>query len=260
MKPLLSVNNLSVAYVNADKIETAVDQVSFDIFPGDIVGFVGESGCGKSTLLQAIMRILPPPGIITEGQVLFKGDDILEFSGEQIRKMRWRQASMVFQSAMNALNPVMRIRDQFDDTLRAHGSVKPDERLAKIETLLKMVGIPQNRFDAYPHELSGGMRQRVGIALALVFEPELVIMDEPTTALDVIVQSEILDEIKSLQKQLGFAICFVSHDLPVVSQLCDTVNVFYAGQLVEHATIKDLLLNPQHEHTKALLRSISPLR
>ena len=258
MNALLSVQNLSVSYINADKNDVAVNKVSFDVMPGEIVGFVGESGCGKSTLLQAIMRILPPPGVICGGDVYFKGEDVLAYSAEQIRQMRWRQASMVFQSAMNSLNPVMRIKDQFDDTLYAHGVTDKDERMGRADVLLNMVGIPANRFNAYPHELSGGMRQRVGIALALIFEPELVIMDEPTTALDVIVQSEILQEIKALQKKLGFSICFVSHDLPVVAQICDKVNVFYQGELVEHAGIDELLTRPQHEHTKALLRSVRP--
>ncbi|MBL90563.1 MAG: sugar ABC transporter ATP-binding protein [Myxococcales bacterium] len=255
MNPLLKVENLSVCYVNEDEIKTAVDQVSFEIRPGEIVGFVGESGCGKSSLMKAIMRILPAPGFIAGGHVYFNGEDILAYSAAQMSALRWREASMVFQSAMNSLNPVMRISDQFHDTMIAHGETNGLERKQKIERLLSMVGLQERWRHAYPHELSGGMRQRVGIALALDFEPQLVVMDEPTTALDVIVQSEILTQIKQLQRDLGFAICFVSHDLPVVSQLCDRVNVFYEGHLVEEATVEDLIRSPQHAHTQDLLRS-----
>lgn len=258
MTHLLEVQDFCVSYINADGLKLAVDHVSFNIAPGEIVGFVGESGCGKTTLLQAIMRILPPPGFISGGSVLYKGEDMLSYSGDQIRALRWRQASMVFQSAMNSLNPVMRIDEQFFDTLQAHGITDKQERAERVAYLLQMVGIPTNRFKSFPHELSGGMRQRVGIALALLFEPELVIMDEPTTALDVIVQSEVLREIKTLQQKLGFSVCFVSHDLPVVAQICDRVNVFYEGCLVEQATTQKILAQPEHFHTQALLRSADP--
>ena len=255
MTPLLQVQDLSVAYVNAKQVDTAVERVSFDIYPGEIVGFVGESGCGKSTLLQAVMRILPPPGFISGGKVLFQGQDLLQLSIEEMAQHRWRKASMVFQSAMNSLNPVLTVAEQFDDTLAAHGVGDLAHRRARTEELLNLVGIPPARANAYPHELSGGMRQRVGIALALIFEPQLVVMDEPTTALDVLVQSEILQEIKKLQK-LGFAVCFVSHDLPVVAQFVrPRVNVFYAGHLVERSTTQNLLQKPQHPYTRALLRS-----
>ncbi len=234
---LLRVQDLCVDYVTPKGPVRAVDSVHLDLFHGEILGVAGESGCGKSTLAKAVTRILPAPAVIRRGQVLFEGRDILRMDEDELRSIRWTRISMVFQSAMDSLNPVRH----------------------RAGELLEMVGIPSNRLDSYAHQLSGGMRQRIGIALALCLEPSLVILDEPTTALDVIVEKEILQEIRHLQRELGFAVMFITHDLARMLEFSDRVAIFYAAQLVECAPVATLAREPKHPYTKALLGAFPSL-
>ena len=257
--PLLQIENVVIEYTLRDKQVRAVDGVSLDVHPGEIVGLAGESGCGKSTLAHAVMRILKPPGEITSGRIVFRGHDIVPLRGEQLRKFRWRNVSLVFQSAMNSLNPVMRVGDQFVDMLRAHERVNKREALLRAGELLELVGIDGGRVRAYPHELSGGMRQRVVIALALALNPELLVLDEPTTALDVVVQREILQQIEALQRDFGFAALFITHDLSLLVEFADRIAVMYAGDIVESAPSEQLFRSPQHPYTVGLMASFPPL-
>jgi len=257
--PLLSIRNFSVDYITDSGAVRAVDDVSLDLAPGEILGLAGESGSGKSTLAQAVMRILPPPAVISGGTVLFEGRNVLEMDESELRRMRWQRMSMVFQSAMDALNPVITVGEQIVDTLRVHGDLSPREARTRAEELLEMVGIPASRIDGHAHQLSGGMRQRVGIALALALEPSLVILDEPTTALDVIVEREILDEIRALRDRLGFAVLFITHDLARMLEVSDRVAVFYAAKLAEIGPCRELRRAPRHPYTQGLLGAFPSL-
>jgi peptide/nickel transport system ATP-binding protein len=257
--PVLEVENLVVEYATRTRTTRAVDGVSLAIGPGEILGLAGESGCGKSTLGNAIMQLLRPPARIASGRVLFRGSDLISLSDEQLRRHRWRNVSMVFQSAMNALNPVMRTGNQFVDMMRAHERVSKRDALGRAGELLELVGIDKRRLRAYPHELSGGMRQRVIIAMALALEPDLVIMDEPTTALDVVVQREILQQVRELQAELGFAVLFVTHDLSLLLELAHRVAIMYAGEVVEVAPAAALRDGARHPYTTGLLSSFPPL-
>jgi peptide/nickel transport system ATP-binding protein len=257
--PVVELESLVVDYVTRSRTIRAVDGVSLSIGAGEIVGLAGESGCGKSTLGNAVMQILRPPAQVTSGRVLFNGENVVERRREELRKFRWRNVSMVFQSAMNALNPVMRTGDQFIDMIRAHERVSKHEALARAGDLLELVGIDRRRLRSYPHELSGGMRQRVVIAMALALRPELVIMDEPTTALDVVVQREILQQIRELQTELGFAVLFITHDLSLLLELAHRVAIMYAGEIVEQASAARLRDDPRHPYTVGLLGSFPPL-
>jgi peptide/nickel transport system ATP-binding protein len=257
--PVVALENLVVDYVSRTRTTRAVDGVSLSIGPGEIVGLAGESGCGKSTLGNAIMQVLRPPAQITGGRVLFNGTDVVGLKREELRKFRWRNVSMVFQSAMNALNPVMRVGDQFVDMMRAHERVSKSEALSRAGELLELVGIDRRRLRAYPHELSGGMRQRVVIGMALALRPELVIMDEPTTALDVVVQREILQQVRELQSEIGFAVLFITHDLSLLLELANRVAIMYAGEIVEEAPAARLRDEPRHPYTIGLLSSFPPL-
>jgi peptide/nickel transport system ATP-binding protein len=257
--PVVALENLVVDYVTRTRTIRAVDGVSLSIAAGEIVGLAGESGCGKSTLGNALMQVLRPPAQVTGGRVLFEGKDVVGRSREELRRFRWRNVSMVFQSAMNALNPVMRVGDQFVDMMRAHERVSKSESLARAGDLLELVGIDRRRLRSYPHELSGGMRQRVVIAMALALRPELVIMDEPTTALDVVVQREILQQIRELQVELGFAVLFITHDLSLLLELAHRVAIMYAGEIVEEAPAATLRSDPRHPYTVGLLRAFPPL-
>ena len=244
----------------------AVDRVSLDLHAGEVVGLVGESGSGKSTLAYGATRLLRAPAVITGGSVRYQGrrmqspTDILELTADQLTSLRWREISIVFQSAMNALNPVLTISDQLTDVIRAHLKLHRAAAVAKAAGLLDLVGIPRNRLRSYPHELSGGMRQRVMIAMALATDPEVVIMDEPTTALDVVVQREILGQILELKETLGFAILFITHDLSLLLELADRIAVMYAGQLMEVGSAAEIQHEPSHPYTKRLLRSFPSLR
>jgi peptide/nickel transport system ATP-binding protein len=237
----------------------AIDGVDLAIRAGEIVGLAGESGCGKSTTGNAILQLLRPPARVAGGRVLFRGEDLVGRREEELRRYRWRNVSMVFQSAMNSLNPVMRVGDQFVDMMRAHERVDRRRALARAGELLAMVGIEPARVRAYPHELSGGMRQRVVIAMALALDPELVVMDEPTTALDVVVQREILQQVEALKRELGFAVLFITHDLSLLLEFADRIAIMYAGELVETAPAARLLASPLHPYTVGLLQSFPPL-
>jgi peptide/nickel transport system ATP-binding protein len=237
----------------------AVDHVSLKIRAGEIVGLAGESGCGKSTTGNAIMQILRPPAKVTSGRILFRGEDLIGKNTEELRQFRWRNVSMVFQSAMNALNPVMRVGNQFVDMMQAHERIDRGTALARSGELLERVGIDRRRVRSYPHELSGGMRQRVVIAMALALSPEIVIMDEPTTALDVVTQREILEELMELRDRLGFAVLFITHDLSLLIEIADSIAVMYAGRLVERAEATALFRAPRHPYSLGLLRSFPGL-
>src|SRR5262245_15316249 len=258
-EPLLEIQDIVIEYVLRDKRVRAVDGVSLDIHPGEIVGLAGESGCGKSTLAHAVTRILKPPGEISSGRIVFRGQDIVPMRGEQLRKFRWRNVSLVFQSAMSSLNPVTRVGDQFVDMLQAHERVNKRQALLRAGELLELVGIDRNRVRAYPHELSGGMRQRVGIALALALNPELLILDEPTTALDVVVQREILQQVQAVKNDFGFAVLFITHDLSLLLEFADRIAIMYAGEIVELADARRLYAAPQHPYTRGLMQSFPPL-
>jgi peptide/nickel transport system ATP-binding protein len=257
--PLIRIEDLKVEYLSGRGPVRAVDGVSLAIRPGEVVGLAGESGSGKSTIAQAILRILQPPAIITNGRVEFNGRDILSMNDEQLKEFRWRDVSMVFQSAMNALNPVTTIGDQITDAIRAHTKLGKQEARQRAAEMLDIVGIEKARIDSYPHELSGGMRQRAVIAIALVLNPPLMIMDEPTTALDVVVQKEIMYQISELKQRLGFSILFITHDLSLLVEISDRIAIMYAGQIVEMAPARTLFENPLHPYTQGLMSSFPSL-
>jgi peptide/nickel transport system ATP-binding protein len=252
---LLELQQLTVEYGSA----RAVDGVDLAIHESEILGLAGESGCGKTTVANAVMQILRPPGRIAGGSILFRGEELVGRSAEELRRFRWRNVSMVFQSAMNALNPVMRVGDQFVDAMRAHERIDRGRALAQAAELLDLVGIDRSRLRSYPHELSGGMRQRVIIAIALALKPELIIMDEPTTALDVVVQREILQQVEALKRDFGFAVLFITHDLSLLLEFADRIAIMYAGEIVERAPAERLATNPEHPYTQGLLESFPPL-
>jgi peptide/nickel transport system ATP-binding protein len=262
---ILRVEHVSVEYA-ARRPVRAVRDVSFELRRGEVLGIAGESGCGKSTLAYALARLLRPPAMLTGGSILFTtadGDvvDVLALAGEELRRFRWRKVSMVFQSAMNALNPVTSIGSQFGDIFAAHRpGMDGAARTRRARELLDMVGIDPGRIRGFPHELSGGMRQRVVIAMALALEPDLVIMDEPTTALDVVVQREILDEIERLREEFGFSVIFITHDLSLLLEVSDWLAVMYAGQIVEYAPTAVVAAAPAHPYTRGLLGSFPDMR
>lgn len=245
---------MRVVYLTTRGPVKAVDGVSFAIHRGEVVGLAGESGSGKSTIAHAILRILHPPALITGGKALFEGRDILEMNDSELGQFRWSKISIVFQSAMNALNPVMKIRDQLLDTMLQHGLSK-SEANERVVTLFDLVGIEPQRLDAYPHQLSGGMRQRAVIAIALALNPPMLIMDEPTTALDVVVQKDILQQIATLREKLGFSILFITHDLSLLVEISTRIAIMYAGEIVEQAPARDLFDNPLHPYTLGLMNS-----
>ena len=251
---LLDIRDLKVNYLTTDGVVKAVDGVSFTIQPGEVVGLAGESGSGKSTIAHAILRILHPPALITGGQVLFEGLDILKMGETELEQFRWKKISIVFQSAMNALNPVMKIRDQITDVMLHHGLSKAEAGQRAVE-LFDLVGIEPARLNSYPHQLSGGMRQRVVIAIALSLNPPLLILDEPTTALDVVVQKDILEQITLLRQKLGFSILFITHDLSLLVEISTHISIMYAGEIVEKAPARELFENPQHPYTLGLINS-----
>jgi len=256
---LLEIRRLVVEYGAGERPARAVDGVDLAIGEGEIVGLAGESGCGKTTVANAVMQLLRPPARIVGGSILFEGEDLVGKSAEQLRRYRWRNVSMVLQSAMNALNPVMRVGDQFVDAMRAHERIDRRRALLRAGELLELVGIDRRRARSYPHELSGGMRQRVIIAMALALNPQLIVMDEPTTALDVVVQREILQQVEALKREFGFAVLFITHDLSLLLEFADRIAIMYAGEIVEAAPAERLAASPQHPYTQGLLASFPPL-
>lgn len=259
-EPLLQVRDLCVDYITERGPVRAVDSLSLDVRRGEVMGLAGESGSGKSTLAQALLRILPPPAVISRGTVRFEGRDLMALDEGGLRGLRWTRMSMVFQSAMDSLNPVITVGEQIEDVILTHtGATRADARRRAAE-LLTMVDIDHQRLDAYAHQLSGGMRQRVAIALALALEPGLLILDEPTTALDVVLEKEILQQIRSLQARLGFAVLFISHDLARMLQFSDRVAVFYAARLVELGPAASIARAPRHPYTQGLLRAFPRIR
>jgi len=252
---VLDVRNLSVDYMTSRGAVRAVDSVSLEVAKGEFLGIVGESGCGKSTLLFAIARLLSPPAEIASGSVLFKGRDMVTLGETELRHIRWHDYSVVMQSAMNALNPVMTIGAQLKDAIEAHDNMPAQRVRARSEEVMRLVGIDPLHLKSYPHQLSGGMRQRAMIAMALVFTPELVIMDEPTSALDVVAQRSLMLQIKELQRRIGFAAVFVTHDMSLVSHFSDRLAVMYAGQVVEIGATRMMFEDPKHPYTKGLMQS-----
>ncbi|GEA51247.1 peptide ABC transporter ATP-binding protein [Vibrio inusitatus NBRC 102082] len=254
-QPLLEINNLCVDYVSPNGVARAVNNVSLEIKPGETLGIAGESGCGKSTLAFAIARLHKAPALISEGEILYKGTDILKMNDKALREFRWNETSVVFQSAMNSLNPVISIGEQLTDVILAHKKVTLKQAREKAVELLKIVGIHGDRLSSFPHQLSGGMRQRVVIAIALALEPKLIIMDEPTTALDVVVEREILNELYDLKTKFGFSILFISHDLSLMGEIADRIGVMYAGNLIEIGDAEKVFRDPVHPYTKGLVSS-----
>jgi len=259
-EPLLEVFDLVVDYPTDTADVRAVDHVSFTVGQGEFLGIVGESGCGKTTLLFGVAQLLSPPGQVVAGQVVFRGQDMVRLTEDELRHMRWRDYSVVMQSAMNALNPMKSIGAQFKDTLQAHGSPSDDEIRQRSAEVLNLVGIDPVHLKSYPHQLSGGMRQRAMIAMALLFTPQLVIMDEPTSALDVVAQRSLMNKIKELQLSLGFAVIFVTHDMSVVSRYSDRVIVMYAGQVAEVARTETIFDQPLHPYTRGLMSAFPSIR
>ncbi len=262
MDPLLHVTDLRTQFFTQDGVVKAVDGVTFDLFPGETLGVVGESGSGKSITAMSLMRLIPsPPGKIVSGEIIYKGDNVLDMSDEEVRHVRGNEIAMIFQDPMTSLNPVLSIRRQLGEGLQLHlGMNKTQARERSIE-LLRMVGIPnaEERIDQYPHQFSGGMRQRVMIAMALSCNPSLLIADEPTTALDVTIQAQILDLIRNLQTEHNTALMLITHDLGVVAGMSDRIQVMYAGHIVESAEAGELFANPRHPYTVGLLNSIPRL-
>jgi peptide/nickel transport system ATP-binding protein/oligopeptide transport system ATP-binding protein len=261
--PLLEVTNLRTYFKTENGVARAVDGVSFHVNRGEVLGIVGESGSGKSVTSLSIMQLIPqPPGEIMEGSsIKLRGEELVGASEKRIRELRGNDMAMIFQEPMTSLNPVFTIGDQIIEALRLHrGMKKKEARLEAIESL-RIVGIPnpEERVDAYPHQLSGGQRQRVMIAMALSCQPHLLIADEPTTALDVTIQAQILDLLAELRQRLGMAIILITHDLGVVAEVCDRVIVMYAGQVVEHGTVDQIFNDPRHPYTEGLLRAIPRL-
>jgi peptide/nickel transport system ATP-binding protein len=254
---LLDVRNLSVDYVSPGQPPAhALEEVTFTLREGEMLGVVGESGCGKSTLMLSLMRLLGPAGRIVNGQVIFREQDLLDLTEAEMAHVRWKNISMIFQGAMNALNPVRQIGDQIAEAIRQHYPVTEkavvDERVSE---LLDLVGILPSRKSQYPHQFSGGMRQRAMIAMALACTPQVVIADEPTTALDVMIQAQILELLGRLRDKLGLAVLFVTHDLGIVAEVCDTVLVMYGGVVAEYGDVDTIFNHPQHPYTQELLKA-----
>ncbi len=266
MNEVLEIRNLTVHYGLGTRGVRAVRDVSLTLHRGEVLGLAGESGSGKSTLAYGVTRLLPPPGVITGGQVIYHPQDgepfdVLKLTDRQLRAFRWARTAIVFQGAMNSLNPVHTVAAQLTDALNAH---EPDltrsEKAARVREVLDLVGISAERLGSYPHQLSGGMRQRVMIAMALVLRPEVVIMDEPTTALDVVMQRQILSQLVVLREQMGFSVVFITHDLSLLVEFSDRIAIMYGGRIVEQGPARDLYSDPLHPYSAGLLGSFPPLR
>ncbi|ASJ13622.1 ABC transporter ATP-binding protein [Thermococcus radiotolerans] len=254
---LLEVKNLSIYYYTLAGVVKGAENVTFNIDRGEWVTFVGESGSGKSTVAHAIMNIVPSPGKIVSGEVIFEGKDLLKIGKEELRKIRGKDISMIFQDPMTSLDPLRKVGDQMVEVMTVHG-VPEDEARERAKELLEKVNLPPDRLDYYPHQLSGGQRQRISIAMAMAFNPKLLIADEPTTALDVIVQDSIMDLIDALKAE-GTSIYFVTHDISLAAERSDKIAVMYAGKLVEFGTVEQIVENPLHPYTKALIEAVPDL-
>ena len=257
-KPLLEVKRLKTYFYTEDGVVRAVDGVSFEVYPGEVLGLVGESGCGKSVTSLSIMRLISKPGRIDEGEILLDGEDLLKLPEEEMIKVRGNRISMIFQQPQTALNPVFKVGDQLAEVLDVHQDLGKEAGWKRAVALLKMVGVPdpERRAEAYPHELSGGMAQRVMIAMALACVPELLIADEPTTALDVTIQAQILDLMRDLRREMGTSVILITHDLGVVAEMAERVAVMYAGEIVEQTDVNTLFDQPLHPYTQGLIGSI----
>jgi peptide/nickel transport system ATP-binding protein len=258
--PILAVRDLTVEYALERGAVRAVSDVSLDLAPGEFIGVVGESGCGKSTLLFAIAQLLAQPAAITGGSVTFRGSSMVGLTDSQLAAVRWKELSVVMQSAMNALNPVKSIGAQFRDAMRAHGAGSGQQVAERSAEVLRMVGIDPLHLRSYPHQLSGGMRQRAMIAMAMLFTPDLVIMDEPTSALDVVAQRSLMVQIKELQRQFGFAVIFVTHDMSLVSHFSDRLMVMYAGQVAEFGATRQVFDSPLHPYSIGLMEAFPSIK
>ena len=258
MSSLLDVRDLQTQFRTRAGLVRAVDGVSFTLEPGGSLGIVGESGSGKTVTSLSIMRLVEPPGFIAGGRISFRGRDMVDMSEREIRDIRGREIGLVFQDPMTSLNPVYRVGDQVAEAMQAHGEHKRGAAMERAVALFRMLGIPDpaRRVHEYPHQLSGGMRQRVMIAMALINEPELLILDEPTTALDVTIQAQILDLVRGLRQRLNTAVLLITHDIGVVEEICEQVLVMYGGRVMEHGTVEQVTANPKHPYTKGLLGSI----
>jgi len=250
---LLRIENLKTYFETKKGYVKAVDDVSFSLNYGESIGLIGESGCGKTTIALSITKLLPNEGRIIGGKILFEGENILELNDEEIRKKRWKDTSIIFQGAMNALNPVIKVGDQIAEAIVFHEGVSKDKGLKRVKELFELVEMKSNRINEYPHEFSGGMKQRVMIAMALACNPKLVIGDEPTTGLDVMVQSQILNLLDKLRKEFNMGFIFITHDLSIISETCDRVAVMYAGKVVEIGRVENILNKAIHPYTKKLL-------
>ena len=259
-RALIEVRNLTVDYVGEHSIARAVNGIDFDIREGEAFGLAGESGCGKSTVAFALARLTRLPGLVSGGEIRLNGEDVLKFDKARLKAYRWNEVSFAFQSAMNALNPVITVSEQIMDVIETHQPElgKSGARARAVE-LFELVGIPPGRLDDFPHQFSGGMRQRICIAIALALQPRLIIMDEPTTALDVVVQRDIIEQIVELKARMGFSVLFITHDLGLMIEFCDRIGVMYSGELVEVAPAEAILTQPQHPYTRALGNSFPPL-
>ena len=262
MAPLLEVKDLKTYFFTMDGVVKAVDGVSYDLEEGETLGLVGESGCGKSVSALSVMRLIPdPPGKIVNGEIMLDGEDILKLGMEDMREVRGAKIAMVFQEPMTSLNPVLTVERQITETLQLHMGMSKQESRRESVNLLARVGIPdpEGRIKQYPHQFSGGMRQRVMIAMALSCNPRLIIADEPTTALDVTIQAQILDLMKSLTTEFGVALIIITHNLGVVARYADRVNIMYAGKVIERGSAHEIYANPRHPYTLGLLRSVPRL-
>ncbi|GIV66462.1 MAG: ABC transporter ATP-binding protein [Chloroflexota bacterium] len=257
-KPVLSVRNLKTHFFTEDGVVKAVDGVDFDLYPGEILGLVGESGCGKSVTSLSILRLVGVPGKIVDGEIWFEGKNLLALPESEMVEMRGNRLSMIFQQPQTSLNPVYKIGDQVAEVFIIHKHLPKKDAWEKTIELLQLVGIPdaEKKAHAFPHEMSGGQAQRVMIAMALAMNPTLLIADEPTTALDVTIQAQIMDLILELREKMGTSVILITHDLGVIAEMADRVAVMYAGQIVEQATVQDLFANPKHPYTKGLMGSI----
>ncbi|SOH94305.1 oligopeptide/dipeptide ABC transporter, ATP-binding protein, C-terminal domain-containing protein [Monaibacterium marinum] len=256
---LLSVKDLKIQYKTRTGIVHAVDGISFDVPEGKVVGIVGESGCGKTTAVRSLLRVMPPVASYAGGEIKFDGSDILKLSEREMNDLRWRDIAYIPQSAMNALDPVWRVGNQIIEVLTKRGGMKKAAAKLRAEELFAMVGLEKKRLRDYPHQFSGGMRQRASIALALALSPRLAIADEPVTALDVIIQRQVLDTFSRLQREFGLSVVLVTHDISVVAYVCDYVVVMYAGKIVEKGPVKDVLTSPSHAYTIGLYNAFPEL-